>query len=80
MPAITVTAVDINHAVRRVEELAGAIKRHRDGKRLTTTEGRLILESAPGTRGRPREDKESHENMVIASKKMAIPIAHLPSK
>ena len=73
----TVTDVDINHAVRRVEELANAIKRHRAGKRLSIAEVRHILACAPMDGGRPREDVESYESLAVASKKMGISIAHL---
>lgn len=76
MPALTVTAVDINHAVRRVTELAGAIKKAQDKKRLTINEVRLILQCAPNPEGRPKND-DVYETMAIASQKTAIPISQL---
>ena len=75
MPALTVTAIDINHAVRRVEELAGAIKRFHAGKRLTAPECKLILACAPNPRGRP--EVESYQSIGEAASKMAIPMGHL---
>lgn len=76
MPSLTVTAVDINHAVRRAIELGTAIKKAQANKRLTINEVRLILQCAPNPEGRPKNE-DVYETMSIASQKTAIPISQL---
>jgi hypothetical protein len=70
--AKTVTTDDLNHAVRKVQDIAAAVKKAREKKTLSQNDVDLILSCAPSSPGRPRGEKEYYDSMQQCAAKTGI--------